>query len=54
MNKNIKRALPILFGIIIIASMIWYLFVYDQDFTRDMLLQGARFFENRGDHAVAA
>lgn len=54
MNKNIKRALPILFGIVIIASMIWYLFIYDQDFTRDMLLQGARFFENRGDHAVAA
>lgn len=54
MNKNLKRILPILLGIVIIASMIWYLFVYDRDFTRDSLLGSARFFENRGDHRVAA
>lgn len=54
MNKNLKRILPILIGILIIASLFWYLFVYDRDFTRDMLLESARYFENRGDHSIAA
>ena len=54
MNKSFKRILPILLGIVIIASTIWYLFIYDQDFTRDMLLQSARFFDNQGSHTTAS
>ena len=54
MKKSMKRILPVLLGILIIASMIWYLFVYDQDFTRDALLFQARFFENQGNHSVAS
>ncbi len=54
MKKNIKRILPILFAILIFASIFWYLFIYDRDFTRDVLVQGARFFEDRGRHSIAA
>ena len=54
MKKKVKRILPILLILLIIASMIWYLFIYDRDFTRDMLLQTARFFEGRGDRSTAA
>jgi hypothetical protein len=33
---------------------VWYLFVYDQDFTRDILLQQARYFDAAGNHSLAA
>lgn len=54
MNKSLKRILPILLVIVIIASVIWYLSVYDREFTRDMLLQQARFFDSRGKHQIAS
>lgn len=54
MYKSLKRLLPILLGIVIICSMVWYLFVYDQNFTRDMLLQQARYFEQQGKHSTAS
>ena len=54
MKHNLKRILPILLAIAVICSMIWYLFIYDRDFTRDMLIGSARFFEQRGNHAVAS
>ena len=54
MNKKLKRILPILFSIIVICSLLWYLFVYDTDFTRDMLVTQARFFEANGKHNIAA
>ena len=54
MNRALKRILPILLAIVIICSCIWYLFVYDRGFTRDLLLKHARFFDERGNHDVAA
>lgn len=54
MKQNLKRILPILLTIVVICSVIWYLFVYDRDFTRDMLVQQARYFENQGNHTFAA
>lgn len=54
MNKPLKRILPILIGILIIASIIWYLFVYDRSFTQDMLLSQARLMDSRGNHTAAA
>lgn len=54
MKKTAKRILPILLGIVIILSIVWYLFVYDRDFTQDVLVQQARFFENNGNHSVSA
>lgn len=54
MKSPLKRLLPILFSVLIIFSIIWYLFVYDKEFTKDFLLSQARFFEKNGNHAVAA
>lgn len=54
MKRTFKRILPILLAIVTICSIIWYLFIYDRGFTRDMMLQGARFFDSQGNHAVAA
>ena len=54
MNKALKRILPILLVIVIIASILWYLFVYDRDFTRDVLLQHARYFDSQGNHKIAS
>lgn len=54
MNKALKRILPILLVIVTILSIAWYLFVYDRDFTRDMLLQQARLFEAHGQHSIAS
>lgn len=54
MRSSFKRILPILLVIVTLCSIVWYLFVYDQGFTKDMLLQQARFFEQQGHHSVAA
>lgn len=54
MKHNLKRLLPILLGLVIICSLIWYLFSYDRSFTREILLQQARRCENNGKTAVAA
>lgn len=54
MNNKFKRILPILFAIIVICSLLWYLFIYDRDFTRDALVYQARFFESTGHHSIAA
>lgn len=54
MKGSLKRILPILLVIVVIASIAWYLFVYDRDFTRDLLLQQARLFEEGGRHDIAA
>ena len=53
MKHNLKRILPILLAIIVIFSVVWYLFVYDRDFTRDMLIQQARHFEDQGNRTLA-
>lgn len=53
MKQNLKRILPILLAIIVIFSVVWYLFVYDRDFTRDMLIQQARHFEDQGNRTLA-
>lgn len=54
MKSSLKRILPILLAILVLLSAVWYLFVYDRAFTRDLLLWQARLFENNGNHSVAA
>lgn len=54
MKKTLKIIFPIFLALIVLASIVWYLFVYDQRFTRDLLLSQARIQENHGNHAVAA
>lgn len=54
MKKAFKIIIPILLALAIILCMGWYLFIYDQNFTRDMLLQSARYFDSHGYHNVGA
>jgi len=53
MKNNWKRILPVLMIIAVICSLVWYLFIYDRDFTKDVLLQQARYFEDQGNHNIA-
>ena len=54
MKKVLKILLPILLSIAVIGCLVWYLFVYDREFTRDMLLSQARYQESQGNHDLAA
>jgi len=54
MKKAIRVIIPLLLAIAIIFCIAWYLFIYDRDFTRDVLLAGARYCENQGYHATAS
>ena len=53
MKKFFKILIPIVLVIAIILCVGWYLFIYDKEFTRDMLLQGARYFESQGNHSLS-
>ena len=53
MKKFFKIVIPIILALAIIACIGWYLFIYDRNFTRDMLLEGARYFDDRGNHAFS-
>ena len=54
MKKHLKRIVPLLLVIGILASVAWYLLVYDRDFTRDVLLQQARFYDTQGNGKIAS
>lgn len=54
MKNSSKRLVPIVLALLIIASLVWYCFVYDRDFTRDMLLKMARYQSTDGDPRVAS
>ncbi len=53
MKNALKRILPILLTLIIICSICWYLFIYDTDFTKEILLGQARYFDGIGKFAVS-
>ena len=54
MKKAMKVILPLLLVVAILGCLIWYLFVYDCTFTRDVLLYQARTFETKGKHDTAS
>lgn len=54
MKKTFRILIPIILSVTIVLGVAWYLLIYDKDFTRDMLLQGARYFDSQGHYAVAA
>lgn len=54
MKKIMKIVVPLVLAIAIIASIGWYLFVYDRGFTRDMLLQQARYHDTQGNADLAS
>ena len=54
MKVFLKIFVPIILTLAIIIGIGWYLFDYDKDFTRDMLLRGARHFESSGNLNIAS
>lgn len=54
MKKTIRIITAIVLTLAILACSAWYLFVYDREFTRDLLLSCARGFESTGKHNTAA
>lgn len=54
MKNSLKKLVPFTLALLIIASLVWYGFVYDRDFTRDMLLKQARYQSTDGNPRVAS
>lgn len=54
MKKTFRHIVPLLLAIFILVSIAWYLMIYDRNFTRDMILTQARYFDDNGNAAVAS
>ncbi len=54
MKRFLKVLVPLVLAVAVVGCAVWYLFVYDRDFARDMLLHSARYFESNGNNNVAA
>lgn len=54
MKKAAKLLMPIILGLLILASIVWYLFIYDRAFTRDALLNQARFQDINGNSRLSS
>lgn len=54
MKNILKRMVPLLLAIAVAGCAVWYLFVYDRDFTRDLLVTQARYLDDAGHHGLAA
>lgn len=54
MKKFLRIVVPVILALVLVASVIWYLFVFDRPFTRDMLLKQARLNDLRGNTRTSA
>lgn len=54
MKKVFHIIIPFLLAVLILASMLWYCFIYDRNFTRDMLLGQARYHSTDGNPKMAS
>ena len=54
MKKVSKFLVPLALGLVILASIAWYLFIYDRAFTRDALLSQARFHDTHGNSKISS
>ena len=54
MKKVLRVILPIVLVITILACAAWYFLVYDQAFTKELLLSQARKFESAGHYQISA
>ena len=54
MKKLMHFLVPVLLFALIVASIGWYLFIYDREFTRDTLLSQARFQDTHGNARLSA
>ena len=54
MKKTAKFLVPVMLGVLIFASILWYLFLYDRNFTRDTLLNQARYHDLHGNARLSS
>lgn len=54
MKRVLKIMVPILMVFVILFSIVWYLFIYDTQFTLDFLINQARRLESKGNLSTAA
>lgn len=54
MKKATRFLVSLMLGLLILASIFWYLFIYDRAFTRDTLLGQARFQSLHGNSRLAS
>ena len=54
MKKAAKFLMPLILGLLILASIFWYLFIYDRAFTRDTLLNQARYQDISGNARLSS
>ena len=54
MKKATRFLVSLMLGLLIFASVFWYLFIYDRDFTRDTLLSQARFQALHGNSRLSS
>ena len=54
MKKAAKFLMPLMLGLLILASIVWYLFIYDRAFTRDTLLNQARYQDISGNSRLSS
>lgn len=54
MKKFFKKIIPVLLTALILVSLFWYCFIYDRNFTRDVLLTQARYHSTDGNPRLAS
>ena len=54
MKKFFRFIVSLVLGLLVLASIGWYLFSYDRDFTRDTLLSQARFHDEHGNSRMSS
>lgn len=54
MKKTVKLLVSLMLGLLILSSIVWYLFVYDRAFTRDTLLNQARYQDINGNSRLSS
>ena len=53
MKRFLRIFVPVLITLVMIVSIGWYLFQYDPELTRDVLISQARMMDERGNHSMA-
>ena len=54
MKKLLRVLIPLILVVVLLAFTVWYFAVYDREFTKDLLLEGARTCERTGYHKIAS
>lgn len=54
MKKFFRFIISLVLGLLVVASIGWYLFSYDREFTRDTLLSQARFHDEHGNARMSS